>query len=39
MKKNRILLLAALSIGFTACDYNEKYFEGFDEPKAETASK
>lgn len=39
MKKNRILLLAALSIGFTACDYNEKYFEGFDEPKAESASK
>lgn len=39
MKKSWILLLAALSIGVAACDYNEKYFEGFDEPEAETASK
>ena len=38
MKKNIWMVLAAASL-MTACDYNEKYFEGFDETDQRKLSK
>ena len=38
MKKNIWMVLAAASL-MTACDYNEKYFEGFDETDQSNVQK